>query len=361
MKPAFAPPLPLVRSGLLQRKCACGGSPAGEGECEECRRKALTLQRRPVNGMESSAVPPIVHEVLDSPGQPLEPATRTLMEGRFGHDFGHVRVHVDARAAESARAVNALAYTVGGSVVFAAEQYSPNTLPGQRLIAHELTHTLQQGAGGERPHAALRMTDPEDSSEKEAEDFANEILNEELAARGASPGAEPLALARQEGAATPVAGGAEAAAQCTPAPGFPPAGNCTAYVANSWWLPLAYVNNATCACTSTPDVPTANCVRKFLQDRLAATPTWLKALAAAQKPLELNPATFPSYQAFVQTTLTPRIYQDHVDAYRSCCCPSGPAPYPEWIGVTLVPFQPCALVGWFIEHFGSCTGTSGAW
>src|SRR5262245_6675120 len=136
MKPAFAPPLLLVRSGL-QRKCACGGSTAGEGECEECRKKALTLQRRPINGMESSAVLPIVHEVLDSPGQPLEPATRTLMEGRFGHDFGHVRVHVDARAAESARVVNALAYTVGGSVVFAAGQYAPNTLPGQRLIAHE--------------------------------------------------------------------------------------------------------------------------------------------------------------------------------------------------------------------------------
>ena len=63
-------------------------------------------------------MPPIVHEVLHSPGQPLDPATRAFMEPRFGHDFSTVRVHTDARAAASARTVNALAYTVGRDVVF---------------------------------------------------------------------------------------------------------------------------------------------------------------------------------------------------------------------------------------------------
>lgn len=141
--------------------------------------------------------------------------------------------------------------------------------------------------------------------------------------------------------------------QCIPAPGIPNT-NCSAYAANSWWLPLAYVNNATCACRTTPNSPTANCVRKFLQDRLAATPRLLKAAAAAAKAL-------PTYPAFVQTVLTPRIYRDHVDAYRSCCCPSGPAPYWSWVGVTTVPIQPCSLVGGSIRRFGSCHGTPGTW
>ena len=136
---------------------------------------------------------------------------------------------------------------------------------------------------------------------------------------------------------------------CTPGPGIPPS-QCAAYAANIWWLPSAYVNNATCACQQTPNVPTANCVRKFLQDRMVATPTWLKVLAASQK---LNPA-------FVQAVLTPRIYQDHVDAYRQCCCPCGPAPYPAWIGVTTVPL-PCSAVGAAIRQFGSCHCTPGSW
>lgn len=91
-----------------------------------------------------SKAPPIVHEVIRSPGRPLDRATRVFMEPRFGHDFSQVRIHADAKAAESARAVNALAYTVGQEVVFAAGQYEPGTRTGQRLLAHELTHVVQQ-------------------------------------------------------------------------------------------------------------------------------------------------------------------------------------------------------------------------
>lgn len=139
--------------------------------------------------------------------------------------------------------------------------------------------------------------------------------------------------------------------------------NCGAYADNSWWLPSAYVTNATCACITTPNSPTANCVRRFLQDRLSATPTWLKDTATAFKIYDYPAFSllYTQYIAFVQTFLTPRIYQDHEDAYRSCCCPSGPAPYPSWIGVTTVPIQPCDLVGLAIEYFGSCHGTPGAW
>lgn len=145
---------------------------------------------------------------------------------------------------------------------------------------------------------------------------------------------------------------------CTPGPGISNS-DCAAYAKNAWWLPLAYVNNATCACLETPNTPTANCVRKFLQDRMAATPWWLKAAAAGQKPMET--VNYAGYQAFVQAMLTPRIYDDHVDAYRTCCCPSGPADYWSWIGVTTIPIQPCSWVGDAIRHFGSCHGTPGRW
>jgi hypothetical protein len=89
-------------------------------------------------------VPPIVHEVLRSPGQPLESSARHIMERRFGHDFSRVRVHVDAKAAESAQSVNALAYTAGRNVVFGAGTYVPATYEGRRLIAHEMAHVRQQ-------------------------------------------------------------------------------------------------------------------------------------------------------------------------------------------------------------------------
>jgi hypothetical protein len=87
---------------------------------------------------------PLIRNALSSPGQPLDAATRSFMEPRFGQDFSEVRVHTDGQAAESARAVNARAYTVGRDVVFGAGQYTPGSSEGSSLIAHELTHTIQQ-------------------------------------------------------------------------------------------------------------------------------------------------------------------------------------------------------------------------
>jgi len=87
---------------------------------------------------------PVVQEVLRSPGRPLDLAVRAFMEPRFGHDFSRVRVHADAKAAESAREVNALAYTLGRDVVFGGGRYVPGTSAGQKLLAHELTHVIQQ-------------------------------------------------------------------------------------------------------------------------------------------------------------------------------------------------------------------------
>jgi hypothetical protein len=190
-------------SGLLRRKCACGGTPGPSGECAECRKRRL--QRRFKDRAEPSAVPPIVHEVLRSPGRPLDPATRSFMEPRFGHDFGRVRVHTDAKAAESARKVGALAYTVGQDIVFAAHQYGPNDPRNLHLLVHELTHTVQQGVPrGEVGAKGLEIEAADTPSERQAETSATSILSERrprlargtndlrLARRGPMPAPAPV-------------------------------------------------------------------------------------------------------------------------------------------------------------------------
>jgi hypothetical protein len=102
------------------------------------------VQRQSANSSSFSQVPPIVAEVLNSPGQPLDSATSTFMESRFGHDFSQVRVHTDSYAARSAKAIDARAYTVGRNIVFGAGQFLPGTQMGRQLLAHELTHVVQQ-------------------------------------------------------------------------------------------------------------------------------------------------------------------------------------------------------------------------
>ncbi|MBZ0303137.1 MAG: DUF4157 domain-containing protein [Anaerolineae bacterium] len=330
------------RAPLLQRKCACGGTPGVDGECAECRQRRL---QRAAKSEAISGSRPLVNDMLHTSGQPLDHDTRAFMEPRFGHDFSRVRIHTGTKAAESARAVHARAYTVGQHIVFGAGQYAPETQDGQKLLAHELTHVVQQDAASDIPQAAsLEVSDPHDPAEHEAERVAESIGSEH-------PGTIrtwPVRMMRQEDDSGP---------NCTPGSGISNS-TCSAYASNSFWLPLAYVNNATCACQQTPNTTTANCVRKTLQDRLAATPTAIVAAATAAKVMEIiNPT---AYQTFVQATLTPLIYADHVIAYSSCCCPSGPAPYPAWVGVTTVPL-PCSTVGEAIRYFGSCHGTPGAW
>ncbi|MBZ5522158.1 MAG: DUF4157 domain-containing protein [Acidobacteriia bacterium] len=125
--------------------------------------------------------PPVVHEVLNSPGRPLDGTMRSFMEPRFGHDFSGVRIHTDPRAAESARSVNALAYTVGRNIVFASGQYSPGSPAGQRLLAHELTHVVQQQQWGGPGTLAASSSSPviaaENSpAEHEADALAHRVM-----------------------------------------------------------------------------------------------------------------------------------------------------------------------------------------
>jgi len=103
------------------------------------------------------------------------------MEPRFGHDFSHVRVHADEQAAESARAVNALAYTVGRDIVFGRGRYAPGSTEGRRLLAHEMAHVVQQGSHGQL-QAELEVGAVDDPLEREADAAAAYALEEQISA-----------------------------------------------------------------------------------------------------------------------------------------------------------------------------------
>lgn len=219
MTDGMRPILDGVPHAVLRRKCACGNHMmAGGSECVECRKKKrlglqtkLTINARgdayeqeadriadQVMAMAAhstvNGVPPriqrfsgqlngqmdmalaSVDQVLASPGRPLEPALRKEMEQRFGHDFSRVRVHTGTTAEQSARDVNAQAYTVGHNMVFGGGKFAPGTQEGRWLIAHELTHVVQQGraawsgtltiGGSDTPykHEARNATQMEQSS-----------------------------------------------------------------------------------------------------------------------------------------------------------------------------------------------------
>ncbi len=112
-------------SAILRRKCACEENPEQDDE------QRGMIQRKGSGLGSSASAPALVQEVLNSPGAPLDESARAFMEARFGHDFSQVRVHTDERAAESAREVDALAYTVGRDIVFAAGQYQPASFDGR--------------------------------------------------------------------------------------------------------------------------------------------------------------------------------------------------------------------------------------
>ncbi|MFO7634636.1 MAG: DUF4157 domain-containing protein, partial [Caldilinea sp.] len=116
-----------------------------------------TVQRSGAGALaDGASAPASVGDALARPGQPLEGAVRMQMERALGHDFGQVRVHADREAAASAREIGARAYTVGQEVAFGAGQFAPQTPAGQRLLAHELTHVVQQRAGSAPPGVVQR-------------------------------------------------------------------------------------------------------------------------------------------------------------------------------------------------------------
>ncbi|MBZ5489558.1 MAG: DUF4157 domain-containing protein [Acidobacteriia bacterium] len=162
----------------VQRACACGGT------CDDCKKHSedeharvqmKAAGPRSSGGMEA---PPIVHEALRSPGKPLDRATRDFMEPRFGHDFSGVRVHTGTKAMESAKAVNARAYTAGNNVVFGAGEFTPGTHEGQRLLGHELTHVVQQDGLSTAPQVQRKpSTDDERAHNQAVQQHKEQQLN----------------------------------------------------------------------------------------------------------------------------------------------------------------------------------------
>jgi hypothetical protein len=211
-------------AGVLQRKLAIGSTDDPlEREADQVAKQVMSFagqgepRRAPVRvqrfagtaaAAEAASAPASVDRVLASPGQRLRDNLRQDMESRFGHDFSHVRIHTDSAATQSARELNAQAYTVGREVVFAKGQYAPDTAPGRKLLAHELTHVVQQGGGSERVvrsvprsvaqepvQGALVQRNPADTPEDEAGGSA--LINRVARAIGdATAEASPVPLPR---------------------------------------------------------------------------------------------------------------------------------------------------------------------
>jgi hypothetical protein len=135
----------------------------------------------------------LVHEVVGSGGgSPLDEATRSGMEGRFGQDFSDVRVHTDDKAHQSAKSVNAHAYTVGSDIVFQRDRFDPSTSDGQLTLAHELTHVVQQRSGpvdGTDAGGGIKVSDPSDRFEREAVASAERIMSSPATPADAGPAA----------------------------------------------------------------------------------------------------------------------------------------------------------------------------
>ena len=116
----------------LQRKCAA------------CQKEEENIHLKKSTGSSVPGVSPSVYDVLQSSGHSLDMGTRSFMESRFGYDFSNVQIHIDSIANQSSADINALAYTYGKHIVFGRGQYQPNTKSGKQLLAHELTHVVQQ-------------------------------------------------------------------------------------------------------------------------------------------------------------------------------------------------------------------------
>lgn len=133
-----------------------------------------------VLGQDEEERSPVLDVVGKGGGSALDDDTRGFMESSLGHDFSDVRIHTDAKAAESATAVQAAAYTVGNDVVFQPERYSPSSDEGRRTIAHELTHVVQQRSGevdGTPQGDGIKVSTPSDRFEQQAETTADAVMS----------------------------------------------------------------------------------------------------------------------------------------------------------------------------------------
>jgi hypothetical protein len=265
---------PVLAGSFLQRKCGCNQHTTGGGGCSKCSKNQWlhrATRNSETENQHTSGVPQIVHDVLRSPGQPLDPQTRDFLEPRFGqdlsrvqtrslprwysparltvgaphdefeqeadafanrvtsmpakrggerYDFSNVRIHTDAQAAESARAVNALAYTVGHDLVFGSGNYKPGTPEGMRLISHELTHVIQQ-SGADRSLASQSNEQSVQSAIAPKNSIDQDLSFHPTSALGAAIGT--VQRQTEVAGSEPESAGTEPAAETEPSAGTEPA------------------------------------------------------------------------------------------------------------------------------------------
>ncbi len=144
---------------------------------EHKKEEEPLMRKEAQSGRAPEVIPLSVNQALRSPGQPLDSATLSFMDSRFGHDFSEVRVHSGGAAEQSAKEFNANAYTVGHDIVFGAGRFAPGTPDGRRLLAHELTHVVQQ------KHASPGTVQCKDETATPLTVGANEILPYPVGAR----------------------------------------------------------------------------------------------------------------------------------------------------------------------------------
>jgi hypothetical protein len=137
----FVGPMMTPKAEHIDRKCATCKMKKEE------EKVAQGTSRRPTSTTPLEATDEITHEhnyIRSSDGSSLDPDAKKFMESHFGYDFSNIRIHTGETSARSANSIGALAYTIGNNIVFDKDMYKPNTVEGRRLIAHELTHTVQQ-------------------------------------------------------------------------------------------------------------------------------------------------------------------------------------------------------------------------
>src|SRR5579863_1094 len=154
---AFSRSKPRASAGPKPSPDRAPKTPAGTGAATPGNQARLRILSRPANPQPEA--PQVVGEALQSPGRRLDGATRSFFEPLFGRDLSRVRIHTGDLASESARALQARAYTFGSDVVFGPGEYAPHTPGGRLLLAHELTHVVQQDTGAPR-QVARQNTSP---------------------------------------------------------------------------------------------------------------------------------------------------------------------------------------------------------
>lgn len=196
-------------SDLLYRAAAAGRTDVlGPADLLGLQR---TVGNAGVNALVDDESSPVHAVVNSSGGNPLDAGTRVDMESRFGQDFGDVRVHTGDTAHESARSVNAHAYTVGSNIVFQRDLYDPSSDHGRHMLAHELTHVVQQRSGpvdGTDAGGGVKVSDPSDRFEREAAANADRLMSSPAPAALPGEGAGLRGWVQRE--ATPEAEEAEA-------------------------------------------------------------------------------------------------------------------------------------------------------